>query len=43
LRTSLGKFATAESVNNLAFQNNPIVTSFLTANRNWVDANQATF
>src|SRR2546428_6831434 len=40
LKTSLGKFVTAESVNNLAFQNNPIVTSFLTTTRNWIDANQ---
>jgi hypothetical protein len=39
IKASIGKFVTAESVNNLAFQNNPIVTSILTATRTWTDTN----
>ena len=39
IKASIGKFVTAESVNNLAFLNNPIVTSILTATRTWGDSN----
>jgi Carboxypeptidase regulatory-like domain/TonB-dependent Receptor Plug Domain len=39
IKASVGKFVTAESVNNLAFLNNPIVTSILTATRTWGDTN----
>jgi hypothetical protein len=39
IKASIGKFVTAESVNDLAFLNNPMVTSILTATRTWTDTN----